>query len=128
MLIGICGKTNVGKSTFFAAATLANVEIGDRPFVTIRANEGVGFVRVKSVCTEFNLKCNPSKGFCNGIFRLVPVKLLDVAGLVRDAHRGRGLGNRFLDDLRRSDVNIVVIDASGGSVWDGAVLLWMGNY
>jgi len=119
MLIGICGKTNVGKSTFFAAATLANVEIGDRPFVTIRANEGVGFVRVKSVCTEFNLKCNPSKGFCNGIFRLVPVKLLDVAGLVRDAHRGRGLGNRFLDDLRRSDVNIVVIDASGGTDAEG---------
>ncbi len=119
MLIGICGKTNVGKSTFFAAATLAPVEIGNRPFVTIKPNQGVGYVRVPSVCSKLGLKCQPREGFCNGRYRYVPVKLLDVAGLVRDAHKGRGLGNQFLDDLRRSDVNIVVVDASGGTDDDG---------
>jgi len=119
LLIGIVGKTNVGKSTFFSAATMAEVSIEDRPFVTIEANEGVGYVRVKSVCSEFGLRCNPRHGWCTGIHRFVPVKLLDVAGLVPGAHEGRGLGNRFLDDLRRSSVNIIVVDASGSTDSEG---------
>ncbi|PNV77899.1 MAG: redox-regulated ATPase YchF, partial [Thermoproteota archaeon] len=105
MLLGIVGKTNVGKSTFFSAATMSEVEIGDRPFVTIKPNEGVGYVRVRSVCTELNVRCDPKYGWCNGINRFVPVKLMDVAGLVPGAHQGRGLGNQFLDDLRKSDAN-----------------------
>ncbi len=119
LLIGIVGKTNVGKSTFFSAATMVKVGIEDRPFVTIKANEGVGYVRVKSVCSEFGLRCNPRHGWCTGTHRFVPVRLLDVAGLVPGAHDGRGLGNRFLDDLRRSSVNIVVVDASGATDSEG---------
>ena len=119
MLLGIVGKTNVGKSTFFSAATMSEVEIGDRPFVTIKPNEGVGYVRVKSVCTELNVKCNPKHGWCNGINRFVPVKLMDVAGLVPGAHQGRGLGNQFLDDLRRSDANIIIVDAAGSTDDEG---------
>ncbi|MGC9019815.1 MAG: redox-regulated ATPase YchF [Candidatus Methanodesulfokora sp.] len=119
MLLGIVGKTNVGKSTFFSAATMSEVEIGDRPFVTIKPNEGVGYVRVRSVCTELNVRCDPKYGWCNGINRFVPVKLMDVAGLVPGAHQGRGLGNQFLDDLRKSDANIIVVDAAGSTDDEG---------
>jgi hypothetical protein len=113
MLIGIVGKTNVGKSTFFKAATLANVEIADRPFVTIKANEGIGFVRVECPETRARVKCKPNHGFCLQSNRFVPIKLLDVAGLVPGAHQGKGLGNQFLDDLRQADCLIHVVDASG---------------
>ncbi len=119
MLVGLVGKTNVGKTTFFSAATLVEAERGNRPFVTINPNEGVAYVRVKSVCTEFGVKCNPKYGWCNGINRFVPIKLLDVAGLVPEAHKGRGLGNKFLDDLRRANVSIVVVDASGSTDDEG---------
>jgi len=119
MLIGVVGKTNVGKTTFFSAATLVDAARENRPFVTIEPNEGIGYVRVPSVCTEFGLRCQPKYGWCNGRYRYVPVKLLDVAGLVRGAHRGRGLGNKFLDDLRRASVNIIVVDASGSTDPEG---------
>ncbi len=119
MLIGIVGKTNVGKTTFFSAATLVEAEIGDRPFVTIKPNEGVGYVRVKSVCSEFGIRCEPRFGWCNGRYRYVPVKLLDVAGLVPGAHLGRGLGNKFLDDLRKANVHILIVDASGATDEEG---------
>lgn len=113
MLIGIVGKPNVGKSTFFKAITLAEVAIAPYPFTTIKANEGVGFIKVK--CPEFELKtkCKPNHGFCINGWRFIPVKLLDVAGLVPGAHLGKGLGNKFLDDLRQADVLIHVVDASG---------------
>lgn len=113
------GKTNVGKTTFFSAATLVEAERENRPFVTINPNEGVGYVRVKSVCTEFGVKCDPKYGWCNGRYRYVPVKLLDVAGLVKGASKGRGLGNKFLDDLRRASVNVIVVDASGSTDEEG---------
>ncbi len=119
MLVGLVGKTNVGKTTFFSAATLVEAERENRPFVTINPNEGVGYVRVESVCTEFGVKCDPKYGWCNGRYRYVPVKLLDVAGLVRGASKGRGLGNKFLDDLRRASVNVIVVDASGSTDDEG---------
>ncbi|MCD6348673.1 MAG: redox-regulated ATPase YchF [Candidatus Korarchaeota archaeon] len=119
MLVGLVGKTNVGKTTFFSAATLVEAERENRPFVTINPNEGVGYVRVESVCTEFGIQCQPKYGWCNGRYRYVPVKLLDVAGLVKGAHKGRGLGNKFLDDLRRASVNIIVVDASGATDDEG---------
>ncbi|MEM2954716.1 MAG: redox-regulated ATPase YchF [Candidatus Nanoarchaeia archaeon] len=113
MLIGIVGKPNVGKSTFFKAATLAEVAIAPYPFTTIKANEGVGFVKVKCPEVELKTKCKPNHGFCIDGWRFIPIKLLDVAGLVPGAHLGKGLGNKFLDDLRQADVLIHIVDASG---------------
>lgn len=115
MLIGIVGKTNTGKSTFFKALTLAEVEIENRPFVTLKPNHGIGYVKIDCVDKEFNVKCNPKEGYCIKNKRFIPVELLDVAGLVPGAHLGKGLGNQFLDDLRQADILIHVIDISGSS-------------
>ena len=115
MLIGIVGKPNTGKSTFFKAATLAEVETGGRPFVTIEPNEGVGFVKVECAEKFFKTKCQPAKGFCIDGNRFVPVKLLDVAGIVPGAHQGKGLGNTFLNDLSTADALIHIVDASGAT-------------
>jgi len=119
MLIGIVGKPNVGKSTFFKAATLAEVAIAPYPFTTIKANEGVGFVKVKCPEVELKTRCKPNHGFCMNGWRFIPIKLLDVAGLVPGAHLGKGLGNKFLDDLRQADVLIHIIDASGTTNEEG---------
>ncbi len=115
MLVGIVGKTNTGKSTFFKASTLAEVAIEGRPFVTIKPNSGVSFVKINCVDKEFHVKCRPKHGYCLGGYRFVPVQLMDVAGLVPGAHKGRGLGNQFLDDLRQADVLIHIIDVSGST-------------
>ena len=113
MQVGIVGKANVGKSTFFKAATLAEVEIANYPFTTIEKNEGVAYVKVEDVAREFSKTSNPKEGYVLGSYRFVPVKLIDVAGLVPDAHKGKGRGNQFLDDLRQADVLIHIVDASG---------------
>ena len=115
MLIGIVGKPSSGKSTFFKAATLAEVEIANYPFTTIKPNHGTGFVKVDCVDKEFNVKCNPRFGYCMDGNRFVPVDLLDVAGLVPGAHEGKGMGNQFLDDLNQADVLIHIIDVSGST-------------
>jgi len=113
MLIGLVGKPSVGKSTFFKAATLAEVEIAAYPFTTIKANHGVGYVRIECIDKEFNTNCNPSHGFCINHQRFVPVELMDVAGLVPGASEGKGLGNQFLDDLRQADIFVHIVDVSG---------------
>jgi ribosome-binding ATPase len=115
MLIGVVGKANVGKSTLFKSATLSEVEIANYPFATIEPNSGMGFVRHECVEKHFKTKCNPNQGFCINGERFVPVKMLDVAGLVPGAHEGKGMGNKFLDDLSSADVFIHVIDASGST-------------
>ena len=113
MIVGIVGKANVGKSTFFKAATLAEVEIANYPFATINPNEGVGFVKIDCVDKLFNKQCNPRTGFCKKGKRFVPIQMIDVAGLVPGAHEGKGMGNQFLDDLRQADVLVHVVDAAG---------------
>ncbi len=113
MLVGIVGKPSCGKSTFFRASTLAEAEIANYPFTTIKPNHGVGYVRVQCVDSFFNRQCNPRFGYCTAHNRFVPVDMLDVAGLVPGAHEGLGMGNQFLDDLRQADVLIHVIDVSG---------------
>jgi len=115
MLIGIVGKPSCGKSTFFKAQTLANVEIANYPFTTIKPNHGSGFVRVDCVDKEFNTTCNPRFGYCIDSKRFVPVELLDVAGLVPGAHEGKGMGNQFLDDLNQADALIHIIDVAGST-------------
>jgi len=119
MLVGIIGKTNVGKSTFFSAATMLNVPIGNYPFTTINPNIGIGYFRTKCVCKELGVKDNPTTSICINGVRLIPVKLMDVAGLVPGASSGRGLGNKFLDDLRQADALIHVVDAAGSTDIEG---------
>lgn len=119
MQIGIVGKPNVGKSTFFGAATMAPVEIANYPFTTIAANKGVGYVRSKCPCKELGVTCTPHNSGCVDGTRMIPVELLDVAGLVPDAWQGKGLGNQFLDDLRQADALINVIDVSGSTDIEG---------
>ncbi len=115
MTIGLAGKPNSGKSTFFKAATMADVEIANYPFTTINANRGVTYVRAECPCVTRSKRC----GHCVEGIRYVPVELIDVAGLVPDAHLGRGLGNTFLDDLRQAQAIIHVVDASGGTDIEG---------
>lgn len=115
MLIGIVGKPNCGKSTFFKACTLANVEIANYPFATIKPNKGIGFLRVECADKFFETKCNPRTGYCINHNRFVPVDLIDVAGLVPGAHEGKGMGLEFLNDLNQADALIHVIDVSGST-------------
>ncbi len=119
MIIGLVGKASSGKSTFFKAATLAEVAIASYPFTTIDANFGVGYVRVECADKDLNVQCNPKFGYCIKHTRFVPIQLIDVAGLVLDAHKGKGRGNQFLDDLRQADVLIHIVDASGSTDENG---------
>ena len=119
MLAGIVGKPNVGKTTFFVAATLAPAEIAPYPFTTIKPNHGVAYLRVKCVCRELGVEDEPVNSRCIDGNRFIPVELIDCAGLVPDAWRGRGLGNQFLDEIRKADALIHVVDASGGTDLEG---------
>ncbi len=109
--IGLIGKANVGKSTFFSAATETPVPIGNFPFTTIQPNIGVAYVKSDCACKHFGIK--HQNQLCVNGTRFIPVNLIDVAGLVPGAHEGKGLGNRFLDDARQAEVLIHVIDIAG---------------
>ncbi|MDI6642930.1 MAG: redox-regulated ATPase YchF [Candidatus Hodarchaeaceae archaeon] len=117
--LGLVGKPNTGKTTFFNAATLANAPVAGYPFTTIDANVGVTYVQSKCPCREFNVTCNPQNSKCMDGVRYVPVRIIDVAGLVEGAHMGRGLGNRFLDNLRMAAALIHIIDAAGATDAEG---------
>ncbi len=113
--LAFAGKPNCGKSTLYRATTLAPAEIANYPFTTIDANRGVAYVREVCPCTTMEKRC----GFCNDGIRYIPVHMIDVAGLVPQAHTGKGLGNQFLDNLRNADAVIQVIDASGSTDIEG---------
>lgn len=114
--LAIAGKPNCGKSTFFTASTLAPAEIANYPFTTIDANHGVAYVRINCPCKELGIEnCQA----CNDGIRFIQIGLIDVAGLVPDAYKGKGLGNKFLDNLREADAILHIIDASGGTDEEG---------
>ena len=115
--LALAGKPNAGKSTFFKAATMAEVDVANYPFTTIDPNRGVTAVRTGCPCLELDERCGNDR--CRDGKRYVPVGLLDVAGLVPGAHEGRGLGNQFLDALMDADAILNVLDASGGTDAEG---------
>jgi ribosome-binding ATPase YchF (GTP1/OBG family) len=115
--IALAGKPNAGKSTFYKAATMADVDVANYPFTTIDANRGVSSVRTDCPCLERDERCGDEN--CHEGKRYVPIELLDVAGLVPGAHEGRGLGNQFLDELTNADAIVNVVDASGGTNEEG---------
>jgi ribosome-binding ATPase YchF (GTP1/OBG family) len=119
MLIGITGAPSKGKSTFFSAATMVDVPISPRPFTTIEPNKGATYVRIDCPCKELGTKCNPKNSKCEKGKRLIPMSIVDLAGLVPGAHEGKGLGNQFLDDVRTADVLLQIIDVSGKTDSEG---------
>jgi ribosome-binding ATPase YchF (GTP1/OBG family) len=120
--VGIVGKPSCGKTSFTNAACMTEFKVGSYPFTTIEANVGVTHVRTACACRDFNVQDNPKNSICIDGVRLVPIKLIDVAGLVPGAHEGRGMGNQFLDDLRQADVLIHIVDASGALDAEGQEL------
>ncbi|MFH1306754.1 MAG: YchF-related putative GTPase [Candidatus Micrarchaeota archaeon] len=119
MFFGIVGAPNKGKSRFFSAITGNEVGVADYPFTTIDPNKGVAFLRVECACKKLGVKCDARGGHCKNKMREIPVQFLDVAGLVPGAHKGKGLGNQFLDDLREADGFVHLIDASGKTDLEG---------
>ena len=113
MQIGLLGKTNVGKSTFFSAATESPAQIGNFPFTTIEPNVGIAYVKSDCACKHFGI--SHENQLCINGTRFIPVKLIDVAGLVPGAHEGKGLGNKFLDDARQAEALIHVVDIAGST-------------
>lgn len=119
MLVGIVGCPNSGKSTFLKALTLTEVEIANYPFTTIKSNQGMGYVKKECPCRKLEVTCNPQNSKCVDGKRFVPIKLLDVAGLVPGAHEGKGMGNQFLNDLMQASGLIHVLDSSGKTNAEG---------
>ena len=119
MKIGLVGKPNAGKSTFFTAATSATAQIGDYPFTTIDKNVGIAYVRKPCPSKELGLDPNPNNSLSVDGIRFIPIEVIDVAGLVPGAHEGKGMGNKFLDDLRQADVLIQIVDCSGTTNLEG---------
>ncbi|KAL1862281.1 hypothetical protein Plec18170_001106 [Paecilomyces lecythidis] len=120
-LIGLVGKPSSGKSTTLNSLTDATSKVGNFPFTTIDPQRAIGYLQIECACKRYDLtdKCKPNYGGCHEGRRSVPIELLDVAGLVPGAHEGKGLGNKFLDDLRHADALIHVVDVSGTTDAEG---------
>ena len=113
LIFGIVGKPSSGKSTFLNSACLTHAKVSELPFTTIEANKGVAYAKTKCVCKDLNVEDNPINSVCIKGNRFIPINILDVAGLVPDAHKGKGLGNKFLNDLSRANVLLHIVDITG---------------
>jgi ribosome-binding ATPase YchF (GTP1/OBG family) len=112
--IGLLGKTNTGKTTFFNAATLQSAKVSTYPFTTKRPNIGVAHVQTPCVCRELKVADSPVNSRCVGGWRFVPIELIDLPGLIKGAAAGKGLGNQFLNVAAQADALLHIVDASGG--------------
>ncbi|MGI0038045.1 MAG: redox-regulated ATPase YchF [Nitrososphaera sp.] len=111
--IGLIGKTNTGKTTFYNSATLSAAEISNYPFTTKQPNVGNAHAIALCVHKEFDLQDNPKNSRCIDGWRFVPIELVDLPGLIKGAWEGKGLGNQFLSIAAQSDALLHVVDASG---------------
>ena len=111
--IGIIGKTNTGKTTFFNSSTLSSDEISTYPFTTKKSSTSTGYANTLCVHPEFNVIDNPNNSRCEDGWRYIPIELIDLPGLIKDAWKGKGLGNQFLSIASQSDALLHVVDASG---------------
>eukprot|EP01095_Lingulamoeba_sp_RSL-Kostka_P001715 TRINITY_DN124_c2_g1_i1.p1 TRINITY_DN124_c2_g1~~TRINITY_DN124_c2_g1_i1.p1 ORF type:complete len:142 (-),score=35.40 TRINITY_DN124_c2_g1_i1:33-458(-) len=116
-MLGFVGKPSSGKSSFLNSVSKAKAKIGNYSFTTIDPNHGISFYQVDCPCVKYNLtdSCKPRYGKCINGIRYIPIKVLDVAGLIPGASEGLGLGNKFLDDLRSANVLLHIIDSSGNT-------------
>ena len=112
--IGLIGKTNTGKTTFFNSATLSSEEISSYPFTTKSPMIGIAHAITLCVHSEFKIQDNPNNSKCIDGWRYIPIELIDLPGLIKDAWKGKGLGNQFLSIAAQSDAILHVVDASGG--------------
>jgi len=111
--IGLIGKTNTGKTTFFNSSTLSSDEISTYPFTTKKSSTSVGYAITLCVHSEFNVNDNPNNSKCKDGWRYIPIELIDLPGLIKDAWKGKGLGNQFLSIASQSDALLHIVDASG---------------
>jgi GTP-binding protein YchF len=102
MKLGIVGLPNVGKSTLFNAITNAGAESANYPFCTIDPN--VGVVTVPDERLDFLRDMYSPKKYTPAV-----IEFVDIAGLVRGASRGEGLGNKFLSNIRMTDAIVHVV-------------------
>ena len=112
--LGLIGKTNTGKTTFFNSATLSSEEISSYPFTTKKPVSGTAHAITLCVHPEFKIQDNPNNSKCVDGWRYIPIELIDLPGLIKDAWKGKGLGNQFLSIAAQSDALLHVVDASGG--------------
>lgn len=110
--IGLIGKTNTGKTTFFNSSTLSTDEISTYPFTTKKPSTSIGHAITLCVHKEFNVQDNPNNSKCSDGWRYIPIELIDLPGLITDAWKGKGLGNQFLSIAAQSDALLHVVDAS----------------
>ena len=119
--VGLIGKTNTGKTTFFNAATLQSARVSTYPFTTKKPNVGVAYVQIPCVCRELKVKDSPVNSKCVGGWRFVPIELIDLPGLIKGAAVGKGLGNQFLNVAAQADALLHIVDASGGVDEEGKI-------
>ena len=120
--IGLIGKTNTGKTTFFNSATAQNAEVSNYSFTTKAPNTGIGHAATLCVHRELGLKQdNPKNSSCTDGWRIIPIEIIDLPGLIKGAWEGRGLGNQFLSIAAQSDALLHIVDASGSVDAEGRI-------